>query len=419
MSARSKCGKIVSRRSFLRGMGATAAGLVLGGCCPAEVDEVLSPTPVPTAVPSMVPTDVPTATPTEAPTSAPANTVPPAPTATSTATPTAAPAATMDFRPRVAIARAASYDRALMRQQVEALLDGIGGLGDVVRPGDRVAVKVNLTGGTAWEGQGGGPGVDTFVTHPEVVRALVELLWDAGAGQVLIVESVYQWDSYRVWGYEEVAADLGVSLIDLNRPDPYTDFAATPVGGGAFIYNNFVFNHLLEEVDVFVSATKMKCHWYAGVTLSIKNLVGLVPVVDYRLSEKDGHRSALHGPTDEETRTRLPRVIADLVRARPIDLALLDGIRTAEGGEGPWIRCFGPVQPGVLVAGKNAVATDAVAAAVMGFDPATDYPSEPFLRGDNHLNLASGLGLGTNRLGEIAVVGAAIADVQHAFDPCW
>jgi uncharacterized protein (DUF362 family) len=419
MNVRSKRGKIVSRRNFLRGMGATAAGLVLGGCCPAEVDEALLVTPVPTAVPSMVPTDVPTAAPTEAPTSAPTDTVSPTPTATSTATPTAVPMATMDVRPRVAIARAASYDRALVRQQVEALLDGIGGLGDVVRPGDRVAVKVNLTGGTAWEGQGGGPGVDTFVTHPEVVRALVELLWDAGAGQVLIVESVYQWDSYRVWGYEEVAAHLGASLIDLNSADPYTDFAATPVGGGAFIYNDFVFNHLLEEVDVFVSAAKMKCHWYAGVTLSIKNLVGLVPLVDYRLSENDGHRSALHGPTDEETRTRLPRVIADLVRARPIDLALIDGIRTAQGGEGPWIRCFGPVQPGVLVAGKNAVATDAVAAAVMGFDPLIDYPSEPFLRGDNHLNLAYGLGLGTNRLGEIAVVGAAIADVQHAFDPCW
>jgi uncharacterized protein (DUF362 family) len=352
------------------------------------------------------------------PTGVPTEALPAAPTAAPTATPTTTPEATIDIRPRVAIARAASYDRALVRQQVEALLDGIGGLSDVVRPGDRVAVKVNLTGGTYWEGQGGGPAVDTFVNHPEVVRALVELLWDAGAGEILLVESVYEWESYRMWGYEEVSAELGASLIDLNRPDPYTDFAATPVGGGAFIYESFVFNHILEEVDVFVSVAKMKCHWYAGITLSIKNLVGLVPVVDYRLSEEHGHRSALHGPTDEETRTRLPRVIADLVRARPIDLALIDGIRTAEGSEGPWNQCFGPVQPGVLVAGKDAVATDAVAAAVMGFDPAADYPANPFLRGDNHLNLAHGLGLGTNRLGEIAVAGASIADVQYAFNTC-
>lgn len=425
MSVREKCGRIVSRRRFLRGMGATAAGLVLGGCCPPEVAEILSPTSIP--APTTVPTDVPSAVPTAVPTSVPTEALPAVPssaptavpTAAPTATPTTVPAATMDVRPRVAIVRAPSYDRALVRQQVEALLDGIGGLYDVVRPGDRVAVKVNLTGGTTWEGQGGGPGVDTFVTHPEVVRALVELLWDAGAGEILIVESVYQWESYRMWGYEEVAAAVGASLIDLNSSEPYTDFAATPVGGGAFIYESFVFNHVLEDVDVFISVAKMKCHWYAGVTLSIKNLVGLVPLVDYRLSEEDGHRSALHGPTDEETRTRLPRVIADLVRARPIDLALIDGIRTAEGGEGPWIRCFGPVQPSVLVAGKDAVATDAVAAAVMGFDPVADYPATPFLRGDNHLNLAHGLGLGTNRLGEIAIVGATIADVQHAFNPCW
>jgi uncharacterized protein (DUF362 family) len=319
----------------------------------------------------------------------------------------------------VAIARATSYDRALVRGQVETLLDGIGGLSDVVRPGDRVAIKVNLTGGTAFEGQGGGPAVETFVTHPEVVRALGELLRDAGAGEILIVESVYEWDSYRLWGYEEVAAPLGATLIDLNSPHPYADFATTPVGGGASVYDSFVFNHVLEEVDAFISVAKMKCHWNAGVTLSIKNLVGLVPVAYYRLGEGHTYRSALHGATEEETKIRLPRVIADLVQARPIDLALIDGIRTAEGGEGPWIGCFHPVQPGVLIAGKNAVATDAVATAAMGFDPTADYPAAPFLRGDSYLNLAYGLGLGTNRLGGIAVVGAGIEDMQTLFNPCW
>jgi uncharacterized protein (DUF362 family) len=77
------------------------------------------------------------------------------------------------------------------------------------------------------------------------------------------------------------------------------------------------------------------------------------------------------------------------------------------------------VRPGVLIAGKEPLAADAVAAAVMGFDPTAHYPTAPFLRGDNHLNLAYGLGLGTNRLGEIGVVGVAIDDVQQSFDPCW
>jgi uncharacterized protein (DUF362 family) len=282
-----------------------------------------------------------------------------------------------------------------------------------------VAIKVNLTGGTYWDGFGGKSATDTFVTHPEVVRALGELLWDAGAGEILIVEAVYDWNSYRVWGYEEVALDIGASLIDLNTPDPYADFATTSVGEGAFVYQDVIFNHILEEVDVFISAAKMKCHWYAGVTAAVKNLIGLVPISHYQLDAKDTFRSALHGPSDDVTRTRLPQVIVDFVRARSIDLALIDGIKTVEGGEGPWIECFNPVQANVLIAGKDPVAADAVAAAVMGFDPTSDYPAAPFLRGDNHLNLAYDLGLGTNRLKEIDAVGAAIDDVRQSFNPCW
>ena len=69
----------------------------------------------------------------------------------------------------------------------------------------------------------------------------------------------------------------------------------------------------------------------------------------------------------------MPRVVVDLNRVRPIHLALIDGIKTVEAGEGPWIKTMAPVAPGVLVAGKNPVATDAVAAAVMGFDPTAAY----------------------------------------------
>jgi uncharacterized protein (DUF362 family) len=251
------------------------------------------------------------------------------------------------------------------------------------------------------------------------VRVLGELLWDAGAGEIYVVEGLFEPKSYVRWGYVDMAEALGATLIDLNKPAPYTDFALKPVGAGAFIYEAFDFHHILEEVDVFISATKMKCHWYAGVTLSIKNLVGVVPMSHYQLDAEDTFRSALHGPSDGVTKARLPRVILDLLRARPIDLALIDGIGTVEGGEGPWIECFNPVRPGVLIAGKEPLMADAVAAAVMGFDPTADYPIVPFLRGDNHLNLAYGLGLGTNRLEEIDVVGAAIDDVRQSFDPCW
>ena len=410
-------GKTLSRRRFLQQAGTAAAGLLAAGCCPRALIEAVEPTAAvePTGMPS--PTAVPTRAPTVTPAAVPSSTQTGAPTGVPTGVPTAVPESAI--RSRVALTRVDSYDRALIRQQVEVLLDGIGGLGDVVRPGDRVAIKVNLTGGSGFGSPKGVFPTESYVTHPETVRALGELLWDAGAGEMYIVEGLFDAKSYSRWGYVDMADALGATLIDLNSPAPYSDFALTPVGAGAFIYETFDFNHILEEVDVFVSVTKIKCHWYAGVTLSIKNLVGLVPMSHYQLNARDTFRSALHGPTDDVTRARLPRVILDLFRARPIDLALLDGIKTVEGGEGPWIECFNPVQPGVMLVGKEPLALDAVAAAVMGFDPTADYPDAPFLRGENHLNLAYGLGLGTNRLEEIGVVGPAIDEVRQSFNPCW
>jgi len=319
--------------------------------------------------------------------------------------------------PRVAIAQATSYDLPLLRQQVQALLDGLGGLGDVISPGDRVAIKPNLTGGTSVTPLPGLSPIESYVTHPELVRVLGELLLDAGAGQLFVVEGVHEWESFSSWGYEDVAAALGATLIDLNAPLPYSDFSSMPVGEDWSVYPAYTVNPILHEIDVFVSVPKMKCHWSCGLTLSLKNNIGLVPVSYYRCSPDHGHRSALHG-CDDNFKARLPKVIVDLVRMLPIHLSLIDGIKTTEAGEGPWIGSIAPVEPGVLIAGKNPVATDAVSAAVMGFDPTVSYPSPPFVRSDNHLSKASAAGLGPHYLEMIEVVGASIDDVRYEFEPC-
>jgi uncharacterized protein (DUF362 family) len=318
--------------------------------------------------------------------------------------------------PPVALAQATNYERAAVRKQVQGILDALGGLGDVVHRGDHVAIKPNLTGGTWWQSQISVPAVESMVTHPEVVHALVEAVLDAGAGKVTIVEAVFDRDSFKLWGYTDIADDLGATLMDLNRPAPARWFVSQPVGDGSLIYESFTINPVLTEVDVFMSAAKLKCHASAGVTLSMKNLVGMVPVSQYHLGN-DSNRSALHG-RGNQYRTRLPRVIVDLNRARPIDFALIDGIGTSEGGEGPWIEGWTPLEVGVLVAGKNPVATDAVATAVMGFDPTAESLAEtPFLFCENHLRLASEGGLGPCRLDEITVVGAALEDVRREFRP--
>jgi len=319
---------------------------------------------------------------------------------------------------QVAIGQATTYDRDMVERQVFEMIEGLGGLGDIVKSGDSVAIKTNLTGGVDSGSLPGIEPVDSFVTHPEVVRALTKAVKAAGATEIYIVEAVYQWESYPQWGYEEIAEDTGAILIDLNQPKPYNDFNEVSVGSGSFIYDSFIFNPIINEVDVFMSVSKMKNHYLAGVTHTMKNLYGLVPYRFYRLKETDEHRSGFHG-VGNETKGRLPRIIADLVRARPIDFGLIDGIKTTQGGEGPWIQTITSIEPGLLVAGKNCVATDTVGTALMNHDPIAEYPHAPYLRCDNHLNIAAAIGLGPNRLDEIEIVGPPINNVKKGFSGAW
>jgi uncharacterized protein (DUF362 family) len=328
----------------------------------------------------------------------------------------ARPARAWTGRPQVALAQADRYDRVLIRERVQTMLDQLGGLSDVVRPGDKVVIKPNLTGGSGWQQWIDVPADESMVTHVEVVRALAEAVLDAGAGKLYIAEAVWDSGSYDDWGYTALAKDLNATLIDLNTNQPYGTFVVQMVGENSYVYEWFTFNPVLVEADTFMSVAKLKCHQLAGVTLSMKNLVGSVPMAAYQLNN-DGYRTALHGPGDESSH-RLPRVIVDLNRARPIHFALIDGIKTSEGGEGPWNDGWNPIEAHVLVGGKNPVATDAVATAVMGFDPAAWGMHEtPFEYCLNHLTLARLRDLGPFRLNEIEVVGAALDDVRTPFTP--
>jgi len=337
----------------------------------------------------------------------------PAATAFPSPTVTFQPTATPNPQTTAAIGQINTYEVSQLRQKLQEMFQQLGGLADVIRPGARVAIKPNLTGGTWSDPQLPAPTTELFVTHPALVQALSELLIDAGAGHIRIVEGLGDEAIFRTWGYTDVASRVNAELIDLCKPAPYGDFATFPVGPGRQIYDVFYMNAVLEEVDVFISFAKMKCHSTTGVTLSLKNLIGLPPISLYRRDETQNHRSAFHESTEYDR--RLPRVAIDLNLARPVHLALIDGIKTVEAGAGAWDTGYNPVQPGLIVAGKNPVVTDAVAAALMGFDPDAPSGSHPFSYADNHLTLAREAGLGTNRLGEIGIVGAEMANVAFSF----
>ena len=173
------------------------------------------------------------------------------------------------------------------------------------------------------------------------------------------------------------------------------------------MYPGFDLNYAYQETDVFISLAKLKNHTICGVTLSLKNCFGCLPASIYggdsgvdepnetptmgreavgHTGDRQPSKSApqeLHFGQNHDPGYRIPRIVADIVAARPIDLAIVDGIESIAGGEGPWSTGVRVVKPGILFAGCNPVCTDAVATAAMGYDPRATRGSAPFKASDN------------------------------------
>ncbi len=349
----------------------------------------------------------------------------------------AAPAAS------VAVAGCRSYGPELV-PTLDRMFDQLGGLGRIVK-GKTVAMKVNLTG-LASDRLGSLPNGLSHWTHSNVIGAVVHLMGRAGARRIRILEA--PWKSAEP--LEEFMLQAGWEPLDLLNAAPLVEFEntnylgagkeyarlATPRGG--HVFRAFDLNHSYRDCDVFVSLAKLKEHATAGVTLSMKNCFGITPCTIYGdnagLDEPGlvplGGRGILHSGERQPSRSapsendpgsprdpgyRVPAIVADLVAARPIDLAIIDGIRTQTKGETPGVEGAVAVAPGVLIAGTNCVSTDAVGAAVMGFDPLADRGKAPFEQCDSTLRLAEELGVGSRDLARIEVLGVPIARVRFDF----
>jgi uncharacterized protein (DUF362 family) len=244
------------------------------------------------------------------------------------------------------------------------------------------------------------------------------------------------WDARLVMG-----AAPRVELVNTNLPyrgkRPYTRFA---VPNGGHLFPAFDLSTAYAESDVLVSLAKLKQHDTAGITLSMKNCFGCSPTtiygdklpkdepspVPYGGRNEIGHRGTRQPPSSapaekdptspREAGYRIPRFVADMVAALPIHLAIVDGVETIAGAELPRAGYTRMVSPGVLLAGTNCVTTDAVGAAVMGFDPMADRGTAPFAGCDSTLKLAEALGVGTRDLKQIEVIGVPVQQGSSAFE---
>ena len=342
----------------------------------------------------------------------------------------------------VAIARCRRYDYDQVKSTLAALFLELGGITQLVQ-GKTVTVKVNLTGGWNATVYTLSP-VETVYTHPTVVLAACSLFYEYGARRIVICESLYSQQetkaAYRGCGYDTALFESTVPIIQWeNTRNVGTGgtYKALNTGISPYLYSGFQFNRRYVDTDVMVSIPKMKNHQIAGITLALKNLFGVTPSALYSSDRQDenatsartsvlheGGLSAAGGEVmpilSKDPGFRVPRAVVDIVRARPIDLAIIDGIVAMHGGEGAWHSTrLGVTVPGLLIAGKNAVCVDAVGAAVMGYDPEALRGASPFHNGDNTLRLAAERGLGTIKLNEIDVLGVGIPLARCAFQPTY
>ncbi|HJP31883.1 MAG TPA: DUF362 domain-containing protein [Candidatus Latescibacteria bacterium] len=314
---------------------------------------------------------------------------------------------------RVATANLTGYDTAALRTTLRDMVDSLGGFGNLVSAGDKVGIKLNLTGGSgnaeSVPGRFGEPAAELFWTHPEIVRVVGEMFKDAGAGRIVLMEAIYDEGSFYNYGFGEVAEALDAEFVDLNVVAPYSEFAQMEVPDQLGRYDSYTMNRALHDLDVFVSLPKAKRHASAGVTHAMKNQVGSIPLSFYNSGA--GHRADLHARGN----ATLVRNFLDINKIRPIHFSVNDAIKTAEHGEGPWVRGFRTARFDTLIAGMDPVAVDSVSTQVMGYDPMAADEAGPFgddlVTTDNYLRLAEESNMGVHDLSRIQVVDATVSSL--------
>lgn len=191
-------------------------------------------------------------------------------------------------------------------------------------------------------------------THPHFVAAALEAFRSLGAASVTLAEGPGHrratLDMAESAGFFEAIKGFEDNFVDLNLDDVTRVNLAQPFSTLESLY----LPNTVLAADLLVSLPKMKTHHWAGATLSMKNLFGIVPGSVYGWP-----KNVLHWAGIDKT-------IADLHFAFPKQFCLVDGIEAMEGN--------GPIQgtpkrAGVIVAGAHPPSVDSTCCRIMGIDP--------------------------------------------------
>jgi uncharacterized protein (DUF362 family) len=241
---------------------------------------------------------------------------------------------------RVVIRSVASYEQDLLALIYETLCEF-----DLPLRGKKVLLKPNLVGPDP---------LGVTNTHPAVIAASRESVLRLGAAQVLIGEGpALDRDTEAILesiGLRHYAGPLAGVFVDLNVDDVEKVLLKTTASRLRELY----LPKTVLDADFVISMPKLKTHHWAGVTLSLKNMFGIVPGSCYGWPKNVLHWAGIDS------------AILDINAAVRPDFAIVDGIVGMEGN--------GPIQgepknSGVLILGDDPVAVDATCCRVMGLLP--------------------------------------------------
>ena len=192
-------------------------------------------------------------------------------------------------------------------------------------------------------------------THPAVIEAAIGSFRSLGAREVVVAEGPgHRRDSEYLLtasGIYDVINEHRVRYVDLNTDN----VRLTRLRSSFTNLKQLYLPETLFNADLLVSMPKLKTHHWAGVTLSLKNMFGVVPGSVYGWPKNALHWAGIH------------ESILDINSSLPVpQFAIVDGIVGMEGN--------GPLQgqarqSGVLILGEDLVAVDATAARLMKIEP--------------------------------------------------
>lgn len=229
-------------------------------------------------------------------------------------------------------------------------------------------------------------------THIDTLRALVLVLQEMGAARITLAERSGPGDTTRQVmekkGVFDLAQELGFNVVNLEElsPEGWVHFRPKD----SHWQDGFLFPKVYSEAESIVQTCCLKTHAYGGhFTLSLKNSVGMVPRAGYPYMRE------LHSSPYQR------QLIAEINAAYSPDLVVLDGVDAFVDG-GPAIGTR--VQAGVILAGSDRVAIDAVGVAILRSLGTTPEVSRGRIFEQDQIARAVELGLGVKSPDQIQLV---------------